>query len=272
MSLRSFLKERLVSPQTDAAVDRIPKPVGAFGYDPWGYNTDAAKVALEVLKPVYEKYFRVEAFGLENVPNEGRVLVVANHSGQLPIDGIMTAYAMATNPHGPRSLRVMVERWFPTLPFIGNIMNEVGAVLGDPENCAKMLRSDEAVIVFPEGVRGSGKTWDKRYQLQRFGMGFMHLAIMENAPILPVGIVGCEETMPTPFHLNGLARMFGMPYFPMTTPVPLPAKVRIYFGEPMRYDGPITSEDDITTKVEQVKDVINGLIARGLQEREGWFK
>ena len=166
----------------------------------------------------------------------------------------------------------MIERWFPTIPFVGNLMSSVGGVLGDPENCVNMLRAEEAVIVFPEGVRGAGKTWDKRYKLQRFGLGFMHLAITENTPILPVGVVACEETMPTLFHLKTLSRMFGMPYFPMTTPIPIPAKVRLYFGEPMRFDGPITSEDDIAIKVEKVKDAINGLIARGLQEREGWFK
>lgn len=272
MSLRSFLKQRFVTPATDAIIDRIPKPVGTFGYDPWGYNTDAAKLGLEALKPLYEKYFRVEAFGLENVPKEGRVLVIANHSGQLPIDGMLIGYAMATNPHGPRSLRVMIERFFPTVPFLGNLMNELGGVVGDPENCARMLQSDEAIIVFPEGVRGSGKTWDKRYQLQRFGLGFMHLAITENTPILPVGVVGCEETMPTPFHLTTFARMFGIPYFPVTTPLPLPAKVRLYFGEPMRFEGPVTDEDDVALKVEQVKEAINGLIARGLRERQGWFK
>lgn len=272
MSMRSFLKEHLVSAEANAAIDRIPKPVGTFGYDPWGYNSDAAKLALQALKPFYEHYFRVEAHGLEHVPREGRVLVIANHSGQLPIDGMLIGYAMATNPHGPRSLRVMIERWFPTIPFIGNLMNEIGGVLGDPENCAKMLRAEEAIIVFPEGVRGAGKTWDKRYQLQRFGLGFMHLAIMENTPILPVGVVGCEETMPTLFHLKTLARMFGMPYFPITTPIPLPAKVRLYFGEPMRFEGPITSEEDIAVKVEKVKEAINALIARGLQERAGWFK
>lgn len=272
MSVRNFLKSLLVSGETEAIVDKIPKPVGSFGYDPWGYNTDAVKIALSVMKPLYEDYFRVEAFGLENVPAKGRLMVIGNHSGQLPFDGSLVGYAMATNPNAPRAVRVMVERWFPTIPFVGNIFNEMGGVVGDPINCAKMLRNEEAIIVFPEGVRGSGKTWDKRYKLQRFGLGFMHLAVTENTPILPVGIVGCEETMPTPFHLKRLAKLFGMPYFPVTTPVPFPAKVRLYFGKPMVFEGPLNSEDEAAIRVEKVKDEINNLIERGLQERSGWFE
>ena len=115
MSVRNLLKNLLVSEATEAVVDKIPKPVGSFGYDPWGYNTDAVKIALSVMRPIYEDYFRVEAFGLENIPANGRLLVIANHSGQLPFDGSLVGYAMATNPHTPRAVRVMVERWFPTI-------------------------------------------------------------------------------------------------------------------------------------------------------------
>ncbi len=272
MSIRNYLKNLLVSNETDTIVDSMPKPVGSFGYDPWGYNTDMAKIALSVLRPFFEKYFRVETFGLENIPATGRVLLIANHSGQLPIDGCLVAYAVANNKYAPRAVRIMVERWIPTLPFVGNVFNEMGAVIGDPENCAKMLQREEAIVVFPEGVRGSGKTWDKRYKLQRFGLGFMHLAITEQTPIIPIGIVGCEETMPTPFHIKSISKLFGMPYFPVTTPVPFPAKVRLYFGEPIVFDGPISNEDEIAIKVERVKEEINKLIAQGLQARKGWFE
>ena len=272
MSFRNWLKTLVVSDDIEAQVNRMPKPVGSFGYDPWGYNTDAVKIWLSVLRPFYEKYFRVEAFGLENVPKKGRLLLVGNHSGQIPIDGVMVGYALATSVKGPRTIRIMVERWFSTMPFIGNLMNQVGAVLGDPENCRKMLQNEEAIIVFPEGARGSGKTWDKRYQLQHFGLGFMHLAITENTPIVPVGIVGCEETMPTPMHFKPAAKWFGVPYVPVTLPVMLPSKVRLYFGKPMRFDGPITSEEDMSEKVDQVKEAINVLIQEGLASRNGWFE
>lgn len=272
MKLRELLAKTLVSSDTDKIVDKIPTPVGSFGYDPWGFHSEAFKIGVSALKPIYENYFRVEASGLENMPATGRALVIANHSGQLPIDGALIGYALATNPHAPRAVRAMIERFFPLTPFVGNILNEFGAVLGDPVNCQKMLERDEAIIVFPEGVRGSGKTWDKRYKLQRFGLGFMHLAIQTNTPIIPVGVVGCEETMPTPFHLNGLAKLLSIPYVPVTTPFPLPAKVHLNFGEPMYFDGPVTDEDATAIKVEKVKDEINKLIEKGLTERQGWFK
>lgn len=272
MRVQDLLKKALVSSETEAIVNKIPKPVGSFGYDPWGYNTETVKMVLGVLKPLYDEYFRVETCGLENIPASGRVLLVANHSGQLPIDGALVACALGINPHAPRAVRVMVERWVPTLPFVGNLFNSMGAVIGDPENCTRMLRREEAIIVFPEGVRGSGKVWSKRYKLQRFGLGFMHLAITEKTPIIPVGIVGCEESMPTPFHLKTAARLFGMPYFPVTTPLPLPTKVRLNFGEPLYFDGPISDEDEVAIKVERVKDEINKMIQKGLQERKGWFE
>src|SRR5262249_20160467 len=140
-------------------------------------------------------------------PANGRLLIVGNHSGQLPMDGVLVGYALLTNPHGPRAARAMIERFFPTVPFLGNLLNGLGAVIGDPLNCAKMLEAGEAIIVFPEGIRGSGKPYRKRYELQRFGNGFVHLAMAHKTPILPVGIVGCEETMPSLGSIDPLARL-----------------------------------------------------------------
>lgn len=196
LELKQRLVTSLVTPEIEALVASIPKPLGSFGYDPWGYNEDTFKVGLGAARLLYDKYFRVTARGLENIPAEGRVLIVGNHSGQLPMDGVLVGVAAATNPHGPRLARAMIERFFPTVPWLGNFLNALGGVIGDPVNCARMLEMDEAIIVFPEGVRGSGKLYRKRYQLQRFGNGFMHLAMTHRAPIVPVGIVGCEETMP----------------------------------------------------------------------------
>jgi 1-acyl-sn-glycerol-3-phosphate acyltransferase len=268
LNLKERIFGRLLTPEIDEVMSKIPKPVGTYGYDPWGYNEDIAKVGVACTRWLYENYFRVTATGLENVPPRGRVLIVPNHSGQLPMDGVMIGYALATNPHGPRIARAMIERFFPTVPWLGNMLNAFGGVIGDPLNCSKMLEGDEAILVFPEGVRGSGKLYKDRYQLQRFGNGFMHLAMNHKTSIVPVGVVGCEETMPSLYNIKPLARLLGIPYAPVGPLLPLPARVYLNFGAPMHFKGGVsTSEDEVTEKVEQVKSRIRELIDVGLKQR-----
>lgn len=263
--------DQLVTPEIERLVGAIPKPVGSYGYDPWGYNEDQFKLALGVAKWLYQRYFRVVAHGLEHIPAQGRVLLVGNHSGQLPMDGVLVGVAAALNPHGPRLARAMIERFFPTVPWLGNYMNALGCVVGDPANCSKMLELDEAIIVFPEGVRGSGKPFRKRYQLQRFGNGFMRLAMNHSAPIVPVGIVGCEETMPTLYNAAPLAKLLGLPYIPLTpTPVPLPTRVFLTFGAPMHFDA-ATTEAAVGGCVAEVKNEVERLVKIGLKERKSIF-
>lgn len=269
-SLKEELLNRIVTPEVEAAVARIPKPVGSFGYDAWGYNEDAMKVGLGGAKWLYDNYFKVEAHGLEHIPAQGRVLIIPNHSGQLPMDGVLIGVAAATNPHGPRAARAMIERFFPTVPYLGNLLNAWGGVIGDPANCVKMLESDEAIIVFPEGVRGSGKLYKHRYQLQRFGNGFLHLAMNHNTPIIPCGVVGCEETMPAVYNIAPLAKLLGIPYAPVAPPLPLPARVVLNFGPPMWFK-PVKTETEVTERVEQVKAEIRRLIDKGLAERSSIY-
>jgi len=239
-------------------------------FDPWGYNLSTHKKWVNWFSPFYQHYFQVETSGLDNIPNQGRVLIIANHSGQLPIDGMLIGHALATRSCNPRSPRAMIERFFPKVPFLGNFINAIGGVVGDPLNCKAMLNHEEAIMVFPEGAGGSGKPWSKRYQLQRFGLGFMHLAIETNTPIIPVGVVGCEETMPTLFHLNWLAKKVGVPYLPVTIPIPLPIKVRLNFGSPMIFENSDDkTEADIERHVALVKAEISSLIKIGLAKRKG---
>ena len=266
--LRDELLRRVVTPEIEAMIERVPKRTGSFGYDAWGYDESRVKIAAGIMKLLYEHYFRVTATGLEHIPPEGRLLIVGNHSGQLPMDGVLVGYALLSNVHGPRAARAMIERFFPTVPFLGNLLNGLGAVIGDPLNCAKMLEADESIIVFPEGIRGSGKPYRKRYQLQRFGNGFVHLAMNHRAPIVPVGIVGCEETMPSLGSIDPLARLLGIPYVPLVpTLFPLPARVYLNFGEPIHFEGDVRSEADVTERVEAVKSAIRGLIDQGLSQR-----
>ncbi|KZX76045.1 glycerol acyltransferase [Oleiphilus sp. HI0009] len=271
MNLKSFLKKQLVSQELDEKLDRIEKPVGSLGYDPWGFNTDMNKIVFSLFSNIYDKYFRVETSGLEHIPNDGPVLIIANHSGQLPIDGTLIGYAVANRDHAPRYPRAMIERFFPTVPYIGNMLNQLGAVLGDPTNCAKMLENGEAVIVFPEGIRGSGKMYKDRYQLQRFGNGFVRLAMEHNTPIVPVGVVGCEETIPAIANIKPLAKLLGVPYVPVALPFIFPAKVHLNFGKPIYFENEELTEDQVIRRVEKVKKSIGQLIAKGLEQRKSIF-
>lgn len=267
----SFLKDLLVPESLSKQVDQAETTIGTYGHDPWGFSPEAMKIPLSVAKWLYDHYFRVQAYGLEHVPARGRLLIVANHSGQLPMDGALVGVALATNPHGPRLARAMIERFFPTVPYVGNLLNQCGAVIGDPINCAKLLEKDEAIIVFPEGVRGSGKPYKHRYQLQRFGTGFMHLAMKYHCPVVPAGVVGCEETMPSLGSIDPLARLLGLPYVPICLPCVLPAKVVLNFGKPRYYEDDVETEGEVAARVDTVKDEIRHLVNIGLKQRGGVF-
>ncbi|MCB9032252.1 MAG: 1-acyl-sn-glycerol-3-phosphate acyltransferase, partial [Chitinophagales bacterium] len=135
------------------------------------------KPFVNAAKIFYEQYFRVDAYGLENIPKEGRCLIIGNHSGQLPIDAMLLGYALVTNEQAPRAPKGMFERFVPQVPFFGTLFSQWGGALGDPENCMKMLNNDEAVIIFPEGARGISKPYSRKYQLQNFGNGYIAMAL-----------------------------------------------------------------------------------------------
>lgn len=271
MSALHGLRRLLVSEQTDALIDRLPSVTGEFERDPWGFDKDKTRLMFGALKRLYDDYFRVQTMGLDRVPAEGRVLLIGNHSGQLPMDGVLIGMALATRSEAPRAARAMIERFFPTVPFVGNMLNHMGAVVGDPHNCKRMLENEEAIIVFPEGVRGSGKLYKERYTLKRFGNGFMHLAMQHNTPIVPIGVVGCEETMPSLANLAPVAKALGLPYFPLALPVPLPARVILNFGEPMSFDNSVHNEAAVTERTEQVKTRIRTLLDEALAARTSVF-
>ena len=226
---------------------------GSFGFDPWGYHLKGIERAIALSGFLYKKYFRVEAVGLENIPQKGRLLLISNHSGQLPIDGGLIGYSMLTNPHGVRTPKAMIERFFPMVPFVGTALNRLGAVLGDPDNCRVMLENEQAIIVFPEGAKGVAKVFSKRYQLERFGKGFMYLAMANNTPVIPVGVVGCEESIVSLASFESLGRSLGLPAIPLVIPVVWPTKVIIHFGEPIYFDGSDMTDEVISKNVLIVK-------------------
>lgn len=230
---------------------------------------------------MYRYWFRVESDGVERVP-PGRVLLIANHAGNtFAFDGAMIMGAMFLEAEPPRIPRGMAEYWLPTVPFFNVTMQRVGSVVGTAENCMQLLGLDEAIMVFPEGQRGFVKTYRQRYQLQRFGLGFMRLALETETPIVPVGVVGGEEQSPGLANLRWLGRPFGAPAFPITltfpwlgpaAAIPLPVKFRLRFGEPLVFEGDSSDEDAvIEKKVEVVKQAIRDLVQEGLEARRSWF-
>jgi len=245
-----------------------------FGFDPFGLSRDSVRVAATVARFLYRHYFRAESHGIENIPSSGRVILVSNHSGQLPFDGLVICSAAFLEPQVPRLLRSMVEYFVPTVPFASYLFARWGQITGTPENCRRLLTAEEAVLVFPEGARGISKPFNKRYQLAEFGKGFMRLALETGSPIVPVAVIGAEEQAPA-INLGRVAKLMNLPalpivpYPPFIAPVPLPVKYRIYFGEPMRFTG--DPDDDLDEQVKQVKNRIQSMIHMGLRAREHVF-
>jgi 1-acyl-sn-glycerol-3-phosphate acyltransferase len=271
---------REIDDEVAARLRRMPTRTNEYGYDPWGLNVDVARQAMVICTLLYRYYFRVDVVGVDHIP-DGRVLIIANHAGQVALDAAMIGTATLLEREPPRIVRGMGEYWLPTVPFVNQLMSRTGSVVGTPKNCTDLLDAEEAVIAFPEGVRGMNKLFSERYRLQRFGSGFMRLALSTRTPIVPVAVIGSEEQAPAIANLKGLGRLLGMPAFPITITwpwlgplglLPLPTKYRIYFGKPMRFEGDPDDEDAaVDRKVQKVVDTIQGMIDRGLAEREGIF-
>jgi 1-acyl-sn-glycerol-3-phosphate acyltransferase len=267
-------------PELEARLDRIPTRLGPYGIDPFGFDPQFVKRIVGLAAWLYKSYFRCKTFGIDNVP-DGRCFIVANHSGQLPFDAAMITAAVFLEREPPRYVRSMVERFVPRTPFVSMFLSRCGQILGTPENCRRLLEAEEGILVFPEGVRGLNKTWDERYRLQRFGQGFMRLALETNTPIVPAVVIGAEEQAPSFFNLRGLGRLLGVPALPVTPLhpllpglglLPLPTRYRIHFGEPLRFTGDPNDDDDVMqVKVDQVKTAMQRMIDEGLAAREHVF-
>jgi len=248
-----------------------------FGFDSFGFSRESVKVAALASRWLYRDYFRTECHGIANLPS-GRVLLVANHSGQLPFDAVVIVAAGLFEANPPRMIRTMVEYIVPTMPFVSYLFSRWGQITGTPENCLRLLDDDEAILVFPEGARGISKPFSRRYQLQSFGLGFMRLALESRTPVVPVAVIGAEEQAPA-VNFKPLAKLLGYPSFPLVPyppfvpVVPLPVKYHLHFGEPMVFDGDPDDDDDVLAQqVQMVKNRIQSMIHLGLRQRRHVFR
>src|SRR5258708_6827249 len=190
--------------------------VDEFGRDP----QVAAKVE-PLLDFLYQSYFRVDARGLGHIPDEGRALIVANHSGTLPWDGAMIMHSVHRDHASHRDVRPLAEDFVFHFPYLGTLMNRIGAVRACQENAQRLLEQDQLVAVFPQGIKGLGKRYRERYQLQRFGRGgFIKLALATDSPIIPTAVVGAEEIHPMLAKVTFLAKALRLPYIPLTPTFP----------------------------------------------------
>lgn len=239
-----------------------------------------------VLDFVYRRYFRVHTEGIDNVPSEGRAVVVGNHSGSIPLDGLMLRTALRTDHPASRDLRWLAEDFLFYLPFAGVFMNRAGAVRACQENAERLLTRDNLIAVFPEGVQGIRKLFRDRYRLQRFGRGgYIRLCLRTRAPLIPCAIIGGEEASPLLYRFDTLADLLRIPYLPVTPTfpalgalglVPAPTKWRIKFGEPISFDnyGPEAADDDLLVGrlSERVRTTIQSMLETGLKKRRSiWF-
>lgn len=284
MSVRDRLDQWCVDtfePDVWERIRTIDAGQNEYGYDPFGFDPEYLKYVGPVAQWFYHSYFRCETHDIQRVPATGRVILIANHSGQIAIDGMMLGSALLFDLKPPRIMRSMVEHWVPTLPFVSTFMARAGQVVGTRENARLLLQREGCLAVFPEGVRGISKTYDHAYQMEEFGLGFMRLALETNTPIVPVGIVGAEEQMPSIYNVKSIAKLTGMPAFPVTPAMlllgplgalPLPVKYSLYFGDPLTFEGKYDDEDRVIRgKVERVQAEIARLLDRGLRERDGDF-
>ncbi len=260
---------------------------GDYAVDDFGFDADLTQnVLLPPLRPLYEKWFRVETRGLDNVPDTGAALLVANHSGTVPMDALMTSLALLDHHPAHRHLRLLGADLVFTLPVIAPLARKSGTTLACQADAERLLNSGELVGVFPEGFKGIGKAYSERYKLQRFGRGgFVSAALRAGQPIIPCSIVGAEEIYPMLANAKALARLLGLPYLPVTPTfpllgplgaVPLPSKWIIEFGEPIEtasLGGAAAAEDPmlVFNLTDQVRETIQSTLYTLLMQRRSIF-
>jgi 1-acyl-sn-glycerol-3-phosphate acyltransferase len=253
--------------------------------DEWGFDEDLVDMVYPFFEFMYERWWRVTATGVSNVPGHGGAMLVANHAGVLPWDATMTSVAIVKHHPLPRYPRFMVLDWAFRLPYVSSFMRRVGGVVASPFNATRLLEQGHLVTVFPEGSKGAGKPFSQRYRLERFGRGgFVEVALRASAPIVPVAVVGSEEIYPKIADSRLLARFIGAPYFPITPlfpalgplgAIPLPSRWRIEFCPPIDLSGYGPEAAENRTLVfelsERVRDTIQGKLYENLVKRGSAF-
>lgn len=283
------------APPTGRALVPVPREADEPGptadprrsdVDEWGRSQHVRDLLNTVYEPLYRHWFRVEWEGMEHIPRDGGALLVANHAGAIPSDAPAILHGIETELGRP--VYGMAEYIFRTLPVVGTLWERAGGVVATPHNAYRLLREQQQLaLVFPEGTKGTSKTYRERYQLRRFGRGgFVEIAMRAGVPVVPIAVVGAEESMPILFNVNPLAKLLGLPYFPVTANMavlgPLgtvgwfPAKFRIRVLEPVHFDVepdlPRYSRSKVMEQSEAIRERIQAALYDMLRQRRSvWF-
>lgn len=247
------------------------------GFDRFGLHRDGVAAGLLVTRFLYERWFRVRSSGHHHLPPSGPALIVANHSGTLPLDALMIWADLVRHDPSHRVPRAIMDHFVPALPGVSTLFMRAGGIGGSRGNLHALLDEDALVMVFPEGVPGIGKRFSERYHLQGWREGHAELAIRHGAPVVPMAVIGAEEQMPQVGRLSGV-HAFGAPYLPIPlTVVPLPVRYHLLYGPPIPIHEDYSPEDAddpaiVAAAAIRVRTAVEALIARGLRERTGVFQ
>lgn len=247
-------------PRTAGHLVPVPAPVPDVALedprksdvDEWGRSERTRALARQLFAPFYDHWFRAEWEGLDKIPTDGGALLVANHAAAIPSDAPVIMHGIETELERP--IYGLADELFKKTPVVGTLWSRSGGVLAHPDNAYRLLRQQQQlVLVFPEGSKGPAKTFNERYRLRRFGRGgFVQIAMRAGVPVIPIAVVGAEESMPTIANLAPLAKALGIPYAPITANMlafgpllgPLggllhfPAKFRLRVLDPVHFDVP----------------------------------
>ena len=262
-----YMLNYTVEYQTDFLKRRL---TGDYETDEWGLDMEMVDTFRPFLEFMHQKYWRVETTGISNIPDEGCAILVANHSGQLPWDAVMLGVSVYNEHLAQRLVRTLYADWFPTLPFVSSFLTKMGQVLATEDNGDRLLEQGELVSVFPEGIKGVGKLFKDRYRLARFGRGgFVRMALRNQAPIIPVSIVGAEEIYISLAKSDAIAKMIGFPFFPISVTwpwlgplgfVPFPTKWYIDIGEPIPMDSYQPGDANSLMLISQITDQVRNIV------------
>ena len=254
--------------------------------DEWGRSERTRALARAIYEPIYSKWFRTEWEGLEKIPTEGGALLVANHAGAIPSDAPVIMHGIEKELGRP--VYGLADYFFRTVPVIGTLWARSGGVSARPANAYRLLKEQrQLALVFPEGTKGTSKSFTDRYQLRRFGRGgFVEIAMRAGVPVIPIAVVGAEEAMPVVLRLPTVARALGLPYFPITANVlamgplgvvmPFPAKFKLRVLAPVQFDVPADQERYSKSRIMEESERIRALLQESVYDllrdrRSVWF-